>query len=134
MDLTIITDEERAAEGSVDRGRILLDPAHLPATVGWELKPEGLCQGLVCVPVADRGALFVDHLVDVGAVAAALGRQVVIDAGTGVAAVALPAEERRRALEALEAPPFTLPDLDGLARDLDEWRGRKRLLLAFSSW
>ncbi len=134
MDVTVITDEERTIDATVDGGRVLLDPALLPDTLGWEVKPEGLCQGLVCVPVPDRDALFSGHLVDVGAVAATLGRQVVVDGPAGVLAMALPAEERRRALEALEAPPFTLPDLDGVDHDLDEWRGRKRLLLAFSSW
>ena len=49
-------------------------------------------------------------------------------------AIALPAEERRRALRELEAPDITLPDLDGNPHSLSEWGGRKRLLQAFSSW
>jgi hypothetical protein len=49
-------------------------------------------------------------------------------------AVALPAEQRRQALDSLEAPPFTLPDLGGAAHQLEEWRGTKKLLVAFASW
>jgi hypothetical protein len=132
--LTVITDEARTVEGAVDGDRILLDPADLHRAIGWEFKAEGLCQGDRCVPVRDRAALLVGDRVDLAAVAAALGRPSVIDPAAGLAAVALPSEERHRALDALRAPSFTLPDLDGVARRLEEWRGRKKLLLAFSTW
>ena len=32
------------------------------------------------------------------------------------------------------APPIALPDLDGKVRNLDEWRGRPRLLNFWASW
>jgi hypothetical protein len=70
----------------------------------------------------------------VAAVAAALGRSTVVDADAGVVAVALPDEARRAALDALVAPPFALADLDGTVHDFAEWRGKKRLLVAFASW
>jgi hypothetical protein len=63
-----------------------------------------------------------------------LGRPVVVDAAGGMAAVALPAEQRRQALDSLQAAPFSLPDLDGVTHSLSEWRGRKKLLVAFASW
>jgi peroxiredoxin len=59
---------------------------------------------------------------------------VVVDVGAGLMAVALPAELRRQALEDLRAPAFELPDLDGKLRRLDEWLGRKILLVTFASW
>jgi hypothetical protein len=49
-------------------------------------------------------------------------------------AVALPAELRRRALEERRAPAFELFDLEGKLHRLDEWIGREKLLVAFSSW
>src|SRR5664280_3793204 len=52
----------------------------------------------------------------------------------GLLAVALPAELRRQALEDLRAPGFELPGLDGQRYRLDEWLGRKKLLVTFSSW
>ena len=64
----------------------------------------------------------------------ALGRQSVVDADAGLVAVALGAEQRRDALQTLVAPDFELPDLDGTPHTLSEWRGKKRLLHAFSSW
>jgi hypothetical protein len=86
------------------------------------------------VPVRDSATLHVDGLVDVAAVAGALGRVAVVDAEAGLAAMALPSEQRHQALDGLRAPDFSLADLDGAVHGLDEWKGRKKLLVAFSSW
>ena len=40
--------------------RVRLAPEVLRDATGWELKPEGLCQGDLCVPVRDRAALADD--------------------------------------------------------------------------
>ena len=86
------------------------------------------------MPVRDRAALFHGEHLDLAAVAGALGRPAVVDADAGIVAVALGAEQRRDALQMLVAPDFELADLDGTPHTLSEWRGRKRLLHAFSSW
>ena len=131
---TIITDHAESVEAVVAGGRLLLDPDALPAAIGWELKPQGLCRDEVCVPVRDRDALSVDGRLDLAAVAGALGRPVVVDADAGLAAMALDATARRQAITALEAPAFTLADLDGTPHRLSEWQDRKKLLFAFASW
>ena len=112
---------------SIDRDR-------LPDALGWELKPEGLCRDHVCVPVRDQSTIAVNGSLDLAAVAAALGRPSVVDTDVGIVAVALPAEQRRQAIDGLTAPAFTLADLDGADHSLEEWRGRKKLLVAFASW
>lgn len=132
--ITIIADESRTVDGVAEGDRILIDPEQLPDALGWQLKPEGLCRDDACVPVRDSSALFVDGRLDVVAVAGALGRPTAVDAEAGVVAVALPAEQRRQALDSLQAPSFTLPDLDGASHQLEEWRGTKKLLVAFASW
>ena len=134
MQVTIITDEVHEAEADVTDGRVLIDPHRLVDALGWELKPEGLCQGEACVPVRDVGALQVDGRLDLAAVAAAIGRRAVVDAGAGLVAMSLPSEQRRQALDGLQAPQFTLADLDGVEHRLEEWRGQKKLLVAFSTW
>jgi len=131
---TIVTEEAMTVDATVDGDRILLDARALPAAIGWEWKPDGLCRGAVCVPVRDRERLLVGDRVDVGAVAAALGRPAVIDAPAGLAAIALDAETRADTLRGRHAPAFRLRDLDGVEHDFTEWRGRKRLLVAFASW
>jgi hypothetical protein len=132
--VTIITDGEREVDAIADGERVLVHPDDLPAAMEWELKPEGLCRGDVCVPVRDRDSLFVGDRLDLSAVAGALHRPVVVDPAAGIVAVALPSEERHRALNERHAPAFTLPDLDGVSHSLEEWRGRKKLLFAFSTW
>jgi hypothetical protein len=44
------------------------------------------------------------------------------------------AGERARALGSLEAPDFTLPDLEGRLNSLSAQRGRKVLLVTWASW
>jgi len=58
----------------------------------------------------------------------------VVDAEAGIAAIANDTETRRRAIDGLEAPDFALGDLDGATHHLHEWRGTKKLLVAFASW
>ena len=132
--VTVIADDTSSVDAVVADGRVLLDPERLPDALGWTLKPEGLCRDEVCVPVRDRATLFHAGRLDLTAVADALDRPAVVDADAGIAAVALGSEQRRDALRMLVAPDFELADLDGTRHRLSEWRGRKRLLHAFSSW
>lgn len=130
----IISDDIQTADAVSDGGRLLINAERLPDVLGWELRTEGLCRGDSCVPVPDMTALLVGGQVDLGAAAAALGRLTVVDADAGFVAIAQPPEQRRRALDDLRAPSFTLPDLDGVGHALKEWRGQKKLLVAFASW
>ena len=131
--VAIISEDVATVDATASEGRMLLDPGTLQAAVGWELKPEGLCQGDVCVPVRVGADLFVGEHLDLARVAAALSRPIVVDTAAGVAAMALDPVARRQAL-ALDAPPFTLDDLDGVPHSLSEWHGRKKLLFAFATW
>jgi hypothetical protein len=132
--VTIIAEDTTTVDGQIDGERVLVSPSSLTTALGWTLKPEGLCRDDVCVPVRDRDALRSGDLLDVAAVASALGRPSVVEPGTGLVAVALGGERRRDALQMLVAPDFELPDLDGTPHRLSQWRGKKRLLHAFSSW
>ncbi len=132
--VTFIGEDIRTVDATITGDRVLVASEALPAALDWTLKPEGLCRDDICVLVRDQSTLFVDGQLDIGAVASALGRASVIDSACAIVAVGLDAEQRRTALDALVAPPFTLPDLDGNLHALSEWRGQKRLLHAFSSW
>jgi hypothetical protein len=130
--VTVITDEARPTPAEAVDGSVLIDPADLPGAIGWTLEPEGLCRGDVCVPVRDRDALFSGDRLDLGRVAEALDRPFLVD--EGVAVVGEPRLTRRLATDGLRAPVFTLPDLAGERHSLEEWHGRKKLLVAFASW
>ncbi len=131
MRFTLIDDGAvREVEATRDGERVRVAPAAL----GWEAKPEGLCQGDVCVPTAHAPGLLTADGVDLAAFAALLGRPLALDADEGAACLGAAAADRARRLASLEAPDFTLPDLDGRPHALHEHRGRKVLLLAWASW
>jgi hypothetical protein len=131
---TVIT-ETGTTEVDVDPvdGALLVDADAIDATLGWHLRPEGLCRGDVCriVPPSLRRD---DGRVDLLAVTTILQRPVLVDDEAGAVVIGVSAEERKQALDSLLLPDFTLPDLDGALHASTEWSGRKRLLVAFASW
>ena len=62
------------------------------------------------------------------------GRPVAVDLDERAAYLGISAAERAKALASLEAPDFTLPDLDGRPHSLSAQRGKKVLLVAYASW
>jgi hypothetical protein len=131
-----ILDEERTvtAEARSQNGAVRIAPDALRQALGWELRPEGLCRGDVCVPVREQAALADARGISLAALAEALGRPLALDADEHAAALGTPAATRGAALASLEAPDFTLPDLEGRLHSLSEHRGKKVLLIAYASW
>ena len=101
-------------------------------TTGWTLKPEGMCLAERCVPLPATAVK--GEQVDVAAFWTKLGGPVVAAENGEVWALGAPADERNAALEGLEAPDFTLPDIDGTPRTLSQLRGRKVFLATWASW
>lgn len=115
-------------------GHLWLSADELAAATGWELKPEGLCQADRCVRIPHgRGVVHEGH-VNVAALAALLDQPVIRDDAHGVWCVAEAAPARRAALQSLQAPDFTLPDLGGRLHSLSDYRGRKVFLVSWASW
>jgi len=104
------------------------------AALGYVRKPEGLCKGPICHPIPDGGVVADDGTIGLDELAAITGRPVAVDAEAGAAFVGVAAADRQAALGALEAPDFTLPDLEGKLHSLSEHRGKKVLLVAYASW
>ncbi len=131
-----ILDEGRpaAVAARVSGDTVRLSRESLERALGWTLKPEGLCRGALCVPLRPGAAVESADGVDLAGVAALLGRPLALDTAEGAAYLGVGAGERARALATLEAPDFTLPDLDGRLHSLREHRGKKVLLVAYASW
>jgi hypothetical protein len=121
-------------DATLARGRVTLEERDVKDALGWELKPEGLCRGAVCIPVRERERLVRDGRIDLAGLAEQLDRPLALDAEEGLAALAESPGRRAEVLEQLEAPDFTLPDLDGRPHSLSEQRGKKVLLVAYASW
>ncbi len=130
---------ERATAG-VDAestgGGLWLRADDLKRVSGWEFKPQGFCKGEVCVPVPDaRKSEFVDGgRCNLVALAGLLGQPVVTDAEFNACCIGEAASERKRTLTSLDAPDFSLPDLDGKMHSLSEYRGKKVLVVSWASW
>ena len=137
MVTTVIFEDAVASIAAEASGENLwLAPAEL-AHLGWALEPAGLCRGPLCVPIPPaRRAEFVraDGAVDLSALARHRGQAIVHDGERRVWVFGRAGEARDAARRSLEAPDFTLPDLDGRLHTLSALRGRKVLLDSWASW
>ena len=73
--LRVLAERAHEVDGSVRDGRAWVPVAALPDLIGWGVRPEGLCRGDVCVPMAAgrRAALVVGGQLDLGGAAQAAG-------------------------------------------------------------
>ena len=131
-----VLDETRPTpvSAAVAGDTVRLAPAVLEAALGWSVKPDGLCRGAVCVPTRNSPDLVTADGIDHAGVAALLGRPLALDVAAGAAALGATASERASRLASLEAPDFTLTDVDGRIHSLSDHRGKKILLVAYASW
>jgi hypothetical protein len=135
MTVTLVVDgAAHEVDGEARNGSVLVTPAALHATTGWQLKPEGLCKGDVCVPRSALGEAVVGDLVDIAGFGIALRRPVALEPAVGIAVLADAPEDLAATIAEGTAPPFTLPDLDGTPVSLADFAGKKKLLFAWSSW
>ena len=113
---------------------MLLRSLHVPKTefeagTGWTLKPEGACQGDVCIPLSRPAG----DSIDVTSVAKDIGMPLVAAPAHGLWALG-PASIGSRALTSAVAPELRLPDLDGQEFRLSSLRGKKVLLYAWAPY
>ncbi len=135
---TILTESQqyKAASAKSAGGDLWLSSADCAAATGWELKPEGMCQGDVCIPIPNNQAdnFVKDDTVNIAAFWAHMGRPVLHDKEGATWMLGTGHEDRSRALQSLEAPDFSLPDLNGDMHALSDFRGKRVFLTTWSSW
>lgn len=108
-------------------GSLFVDPSTFERITGWSVKPEGVCRGERCIPIALR-----DGRVDVQAFADQSARALKHDAESGL--WALGPESGSHALASARLPELELPTVDGKPFRLSSLRGQKVLLVAWASW
>ncbi|MBV9833001.1 MAG: hypothetical protein JO055_01255 [Alphaproteobacteria bacterium] len=127
---TILTDR---GDAQVEASNGLsVSAAEAERATGWTLKPEGMCRDEICVPLPSGMAS--GGRVDLAAFWRHLGNPVLSSEAGDVWMLGTGVEARRAALEGLEAPDFTLPDLAGKPHALSSLRGRKVFLATWASW
>jgi hypothetical protein len=134
--VTLLTDQGEAEVAAKPGSDLWVAPEDMTRATGWTLKPEGFCKGDVCVPVQKgREAAFVaSGKVDLDAFWRQAGRPTLHSRKGDVWMLGEAAADRAAALAGLDAPDFTLPDLDGKLHSLSEQRGKKVLLTTWASW
>jgi hypothetical protein len=104
------------------------------------LKPQGVCRDELCFPlpknrknefISKKGTVSWFNLSEF---ARLVKQPVAHDDKDGVWFFGKREDERGGYLASLEAPDFTLQDLNGKAHSLHEYRGKKVLLITWASW
>src|SRR5882724_7321574 len=104
------------------------------------IKPEGVCRDELCFPLPkNRSAEFVSKKgattwFNLSNFARLIKQSFVADQKNDVWYFGVRAEEQNGYLASLEAPDFTLPDLNGKPHSLADFRGKKVLLVTWASW
>jgi hypothetical protein len=137
--MVTVIHEERVTEIARARAAgdaLWLTSADVTRATGWALRPEGLCHRDTCVPIprGRESELVQGDALDIAGFWRLAGHPVVRDGAGRTWVLGSAAADRARALRSLEAPDFTLPDLDGRRHTLSEHRGRKVLLVTWASW
>jgi len=132
--LTVIDESGSHSFGQVSFGQLGVSVDDFARATGWTLKPEGLCKDDMCVPVRDTAAMSNGDDIDVAEFARVTGCNMVRDASRNVVAIGEQASNRAASMATLEAPNFTLPDINGNLVSLSDFAKRKKLILAWSSW
>ena len=132
--LTVIDESGSHSFGQVGFGDLGVSADDFARATGWTLKAEGLCKGEVCVPVRDASAMSDGAAIDVVEFARVTGCNIVIDASRNMVAMGEQASSRAASMATLDAPNFTLPDINGNLISLSDFADRKKLILAWSSW
>jgi AhpC/TSA family len=138
---TIIYDDHATEIRSAidDAGQLWITTVDLKRATGFELKPQGVCRNELCYPLPkSRQQEFARKITgktwfNVVAFARLVHQPVAHDEALATWYFGLRSDQRR-GLSSLEAPDFTLPDMNGKIHSLSDFRGKKVLLLTWASW
>jgi hypothetical protein len=135
------TDVSAARE---EGGQLWITTADLKRATRFEVKPQGVCRDELCFPLPKAKQDAFIHK-DAGqskssltwfnmtAFADLVHQPVAHDAALATWYFGLRSDQRQQ-LTSLQAPDFTLPDLQGKTHRLSDFRGKKILLVTWASW
>ena len=109
-----------------------IQKSDLPRINDFELKPQGACREDICIPIPR--AMMRGNYFNLSAFAQRVGQRVVADPGARVWSFGEIPVVRGAFLESRMAPDFSVPDRQGRAVKLSQFRGKKVLLVTWASW
>jgi len=133
-EVIVLSQETTALQGTWIDGEPYVTPEDLETVLGWQVKPEGLCKNDACIPIEDSVNFGEGDSMNLKDVATLVGHPSLSAPDVGMIAIGQAHDVRSKALKDRVAPNFTLPDISGIDRSMSDWAGKKRLLVAFSSW
>lgn len=115
---------------------LLVTPEDLTRINGFELKPEGACFGELCIPLNDALLRTQDGVrwFDLDAFADLLGQPYVADPEARVWSFAEIPAKRENMLVNATVPDIEVTDRQGNVVRLADLKGKKALIVTWSSW
>ena len=134
MTTVLYDDRSTTVSRATDDGAALwLSPGEFADATGWKPEPQGLCKGDACIQTRDEWCDDAGNF-DLTAFAAHLNQPLVRDEASDTWSFGESASTRSNELLSLQAPDFTLPDLDGKQHSLSDYRGKKIFLYSWGSY
>jgi hypothetical protein len=130
----------RLANAEVTEKGLWVTHKDLKLATGFYIKPKGICRDELCFPIPEkRKGEFLSRKggaswFNLTEFAALIKQPVARDEKNSVWFFGPRAQSHEAYLETLEAPNFTLPDVNGKQRSLADFRGRKVMLVTWASW
>ena len=121
-------------------GDLWITTGDLTRATRFVIKPQGICRDELCFPLPKkRAAEFVSKQgattwFNLSNFARLIKQSFVTDQKNDVWYFGVRSTEQNGYLASLEAPNFTLPDLNGKLHSLADFRGKKVLLVTWASW
>jgi hypothetical protein len=125
---------------TVNNNDLWITAGELTRATGFELKPQGVCRKELCFPLpsARKAEFLIKHgniqWFNLSAFARMLHQPVAYDAALATWYFGPRPEVQNNFLASFQAPNFTLPDMDGKAHSLSDFRGKKVLIVTWASW
>lgn len=115
---------------------LLIRPAELTRINGFAVKPEGACFEALCIPLNERilKPEAGDSWLDLEAFATLVEQPFVADRDAGVWSFGEIPLKRQSTLVDAQAPEFEVTDRSGKVLRLADLKGKKALIVTWSSW
>lgn len=141
--ITVVYDDVATSLNAAgeDPNQLWITFADLARATRFEVKPQGVCRDEICIPLPKtRKQEFLrknsgksQDWFNLTAFAQLTHQPVAHDAAASVWYFGLRSDQQQR-LASLQAPDFTLPDINGKPHSLSEFRGKKVFLITWASW
>jgi len=137
----VIYDDVATTVDVADRqsDQLWITTSDLTRATRFELKPQGVCRDELCFPLPkSKQVEFVKKAsgktwFNLAAFAQLVRQPVAHDVPLSTWYFGLRSDQQQ-VLATLQAPNFTLPDIDGKSHSLSDFRGKKVLVVTWASW